>query len=727
VLASNSRRYSPDTGLRTLGGRPDHAASRSGPESAGETFWRCGLKLPESAPGAAPRPIVRVCCPAEVAVRHLVVLVALSGCLDYKLNPEEQPVEEPIPDTDVEEPIPDTDETDEPDPVEECNGADDDGDGLVDEDFPDTDADGVADCLDEDCAVDPEANGSIGVDAACSEPKVVTDPWNLDVAWHWTGLAADPDVNDVLVTPLVGNLTDDDADGDIDLDDDPDVVFLAFDSNPYSYQAKIVVLDGLTGMEHWSLGPFADTGGLALGDVDADGVTDIVAFSEMLEPVVIAADGTELWRGPYGLVSTSFAQATVADVDMDGQPEVIAHNVVLDGATGTVEATIPTSFAYTSPSVGDIDLDGVQEIILANVCYDPVAKKTEWTSGLTGDRGSFTLIVDADGDPEGEVVLVAASRIEVRDADGTRIGSGSVAESQVGPPCAADFDGDGVVEVAVPHASTIGVYELDGTDVWSAPVDDSSGMAGCVAYDIDGDGAYEVVYADQTSLWILDGKTGAVQFSDTRHGSGTGFETPAIADIDGDGSADIVVANNDYWWPGIAGVNVYGQVDGTWRRSGRTWGLHDFAVTNLEEDGGVPASPVPWWQVYNLFRARPSTDDPAVDLQIAITDVCAAGCTDESEVEVAVQVGNAGGLASPDGVTVTLYRDDAGTLTALDSRVIGAVPPGETAPGLVFVVSKGDAGTHGFAARVDDDGDGNQRVLECDETDNQASWSDLPC
>lgn len=54
------------------------------------------------------------------------------------------------------------------------------------------------------------------------------DAFEPDIQWTWTG-ASEPYS---IVTPLVANLTDDNADGEIDLCDIPDVVVVASGAPP---------------------------------------------------------------------------------------------------------------------------------------------------------------------------------------------------------------------------------------------------------------------------------------------------------------------------------------------------------------------------------------------------------------------------------------------------------------------------------------------------------------
>lgn len=254
------------------------------------------------------------------------------------------------------------------------------------------------------------------------------------------------------------------------------------------------------------------------------------------------------------------------------------------------------------------------------------------------------------------------------------------------------------MEIAVPAGSQLSLIEIDGTVDRSLPIDDSSGIAGCSGYDVDGDGAYEVLYADQTSFWIVDGPTGAVRFTSPAHNSGTLWEYPVTADVDGDGAAEIVVANNS----GTSlGLTVFGHAAGEWAISGATWPTHDFAMTNVNGDGSVPTSPEAPWSVYNVFRARPQFDEPAGrDLAVSIADVCIADCV-YGPVTVAVQVSNPGSRTVRAGAVVELYGDDTTGAVQLATLVLPEVPAGESLDGVTVDVDPALVGDRGFYVILD--------------------------
>lgn len=613
-------------------------------------------------------------------------------------------------------------------PEEECNGVDDDGDGAIDEDFPDTDGDGVPDCR-ECTVVEISGTESVAIDGACLAPDVVvTDPWNVAVEWRWAGLSTDPSFGQAFSVPVVGNLVDTDRDGDVDLDDNPVIVITVFSG--YGGTGKLVALDGVTRAELWVAENISPYSGSALADVDSDGRTDVVTFTTAGQPMALRGDGTVMWVSSAATRFSMYPQAAVADLRGDGDVEVLAQELILDGRTGAVEvapAVLP-SVPYWIPTAADLDQDGLQEIIFADIVYNHDGS-VRWRSPFAGTYGHWAAVIDADGDLEAEVVMLGAGQLGVYDPSGALLSLVGAGTTQPGAPCVADFDGDGAAEIGWASTNTFQVHELSGARVWSKVVSDYSGLSSCSGYDVDGDGVYEVLYADEDKLYILDGATGTVHFEDPGHASGTLWEYPSVADTDGDGSAEILIASNNYSYAGWSGLTVFGHNGSGWQKAGPAWHTHDFSVTNINPDGTVPARPAPWWQIYNVYRARPSVDTAAVNLAGEIVDVCASGCGAGDEVLATVRLQNTGGVDSAAGVPVSLYVTD-GSARRLVAEATWApvVPGGEKTPTLTLSFDAGLLLPGGWLeAEIDVDGAGVGGQTECDESDNAAVWSEVVC
>lgn len=364
----------------------------------------------------------------------------------------------------------------------------------------------------------------------------VKDPWNLHIEWQYNSGGTG-----VIVMPAIGNLTDDDGDGDVDENDDPDVAFT-------EWAGYLTALSGDGSTTLFRIPGYNGNAGVTVADVTGDGEPEVIALQTSGKVAAVDATGAVVWTSGVIAGMAYYPQPTVADLYNDGTPDVIFDVAVLDGATGATETILSRNLttSWRTPVVADLDLDGTREILLGNVTFAPDGAVL-WTNTGNGS-GNFAAVANIDGDPEGEVMFVSASQLLIYDSDGSPIRTVNIPGSNPGPPSVADFDGDGAVEIAIPANTTISLWELNGTQVWTSNMQDFSGLAGCSGFDVNGDGAYEVLFADEEALRIYDGRTGTILYEDFNHDSQTLWEYPVIADIDHDGSAEIAIAANHVPW-----------------------------------------------------------------------------------------------------------------------------------------------------------------------------------
>ena len=172
------------------------------------------------------------------------------------------------------------------------------------------------------------------------------------------------------------------------------------------------------------------------------------------------------------------------------------------------------------------------------------------------------------------------------------------------------------------------------------------------------------------------------------------------------GKKCVVIGSNNYGFSGWGGITVFGHNGDGWPKSGATWHVHDFAVSNINPDGSVPANPIPPWQEYNVYRARPAVDDPAYpDVAGIIRDLCVADC-DDGPVKISVQVENEGSRTLAAGTPWAFYKVDGTGNTLVTTGTLPEVPSGEAPEGFVIEVAPTDLGEFGFVIVLDDDGTG---------------------
>jgi hypothetical protein len=455
------------------------------------------------------------------------------------------------------------------------------------------------------CRVSDDGN-AIG-DCKMRAPAESFEP---EVQWTFT----DPVEPYSYVTPLVANLTDDDGNGSIDLCDVPDVVLVAGTApgGPDSV-GHIFVLDGADGSLHFRIAePVDATFTPALGDIDGDGLVEIVTVQTDNDVIAFQHDGAIAWQTPvaWGMQpsGTNYrysGSAALADVDNDGDVEIVTANLLLDHLGNTVRTFPGVAGDWGATVPVDLDGDMDLEIVLGSSAWHHDGTQAWSTSLLSG----YPNVADLDDDGLPEVLLTNNNGLSLIEHDGTVTYSDlRPTNDPVGfttwlrPATIHDFDGDSAPEYAMSSADHYTVYEPNASIVWSALVDDSSGIAAGTAFDFLGDGSAEAMYADQQFMFVFD-DAGQVLLQVSR-ASGTLSEYPTVADIDNDGSAEILFVSNQFNGGGDPCIQAVRDAEDRWIQARRIWNQHAYHVTNVREDGTIPQVEPPHWAQLNTFRTN---------------------------------------------------------------------------------------------------------------------------
>jgi hypothetical protein len=573
----------------------------------------------------------------------------------------------------------------------------------------------------------------VAVDESC-EQQPQTGQFEPDLSWHMESFATQPASNLIMATPMVAHITDDDGDGVFGSEGDvPDIAVVC-----YGGADILRVLSGDGSGEHWSAADGVQGQSMpAVGDIDGDGDPEVVVITGT--PSVIAYDhrGVRMWEsdplseggwfGAWYVAEYSSAPA-IADMDGNGRPEVIAGRAILDGPTGNVvgigEAGKGTSDAGgdvgTTSFAVDIDLDGVQEVVTGNALY----RRDGSTLSQSGQPDGYVAVADFDDDPEGEIAVVRDGFVMLYNHDWSVIwGPASFGSSMGGPPTVADFDGDGEPEIGVAGASIYTVLDTDGSVLWSHVTQDgTSGITGSSVFDFEGDGIAEVVYADEVTLWVFDGPDGSVKLQYTEHASNTWLEYPVIADVDGSGHADIVLGHNPYQGgKNVYGISVIADAADTWMSTRSIWNQHAYHITNVEDDGRIPANPDTNWASYNNFRSsdlHAAEGTSAPDLVPEILGTCDDNCAD-GEYWIHARLRNEGMATARSGLSIALLAQDGSELDRL--AFSGPLRSGRSTDSQRFVVDPSALGDS-FTLLADPD----DELLECSES-NEAVWEGGTC
>ncbi|OIP42753.1 MAG: hypothetical protein AUK47_03700 [Deltaproteobacteria bacterium CG2_30_63_29] len=403
-----------------------------------------------------------------------------------------------------------------------------------------------------------------------------------EVQWHWSGSTSFPTYNQVMMTPVVINLTDDNNDGKIDSDDIPDVVFGTFTGGSYDSAGVIRVVSGDDGRELAATNArnFSVASDLGAADVDYDGRPEIVVSTSRgianaeLYALNLLPDGlggytlevvqTVALAGSYTANYMATA-AAFADLEGNGSVEVVTQFGITNTTVGGWTQRCEASAVWYHAAVADLNEDGTQEIIAAGGIWGPDC------SALVMGGGSRAAIADLVSDTGANDLVPEIIWVRPGISDGTTTANGTVelwnveydavtevwttallwatsipmnqarvmslygwtcdgvithksCNSGGGTPTIADFDGDGHPEIGLAARWYYIVLETDGTILWADANtrDFSSAVTGSSVFDFEGDGAAEVVYNDELYLRIYKGDGSGVD------GDGDGFSDPVV-------------------------------------------------------------------------------------------------------------------------------------------------------------------------------------------------------
>ena len=325
----------------------------------------------------------------------------------------------------------------------------------------------------------------------------------------------------------------------------------------------------------FSWGIFNDN--LAIGDIDGDGVKEIVAPADMAQICVYKPDGTQVrtafqmavGRDDYGITEKVVWGRVGAFSDAEYESKVYNGGFGRSYDRMGNQLSVPdlpmterqiATFTHSKAALADLDGDGVLEVAVVGAVHDravgPLPSLYHELFLFNGDRTRLN-----------ETWSVAPA------AQDAPLSEDWLAIDRCMPdPVIADVDGDGTFEILFPDFSgKLNCYWLDHTQHEGWPINVYDGVtmeyaAAPAVCDLNNDGAVEVIFTTYTqragskrgSLYIADGKGNVLQkmelpaTADTANPVPNGcMTTPVIADVDGDGKLEILLQTH------LSGVTVY--------------------------------------------------------------------------------------------------------------------------------------------------------------------------
>jgi FG-GAP-like repeat len=397
----------------------------------------------------------------------------------------------------------------------------------------------------------------------------------------------------------------------------------------------------------------------------------------------------------YGSGGTGIVAVTVADLDADGSPDVVVVNpcdsdadclngtvgVLAGNGDGTFRAAVSygsAAFGANSIAVADVNMDGTPDLLVTNGCYEngcaagavsvlPGRGNGTFKAAPNNESGGqdANAIAAADLNMDGRLDLVVVSAclsepscpsgavgVSLGDGHGkfsnaVTYGSGGLDPHSV---AIADVNGDGRPDLVVANVyagsgaatGSIGVLLGKGDGTFWPAMSFSSGAVNAVSVKIadeNGDGIPDLVVVNECSSTDCTSGTVSVLFGEgngtfqpaVNYASGGQYASSvAVADVNRDGKLDLIVSN----WCVSSGDCTNGIVSVL---LGNGNGIFQPAVTYAT--GGQFSSPV---VVADLNR------DGKLDLVVA------------NEDSLGVLMGNGDGTFQTAAVTATPTELDSG-------------------------------------------------------------------
>ena len=358
-----------------------------------------------------------------------------------------------------------------------------------------------------------------------------------------------------------------------------------------------------------------------VADMMGDGHVQVIVYDKiynaadltlLVDAGFIPANGTStqyhFGQGSHPINGNPYYPSSLfaVDIDNDGIRELVGgacvYDVHLENYTGTDANNTYTLRLDMRDSIGnvglatlkdgatavaDIDMDGFMDVVVASP-YSSTLGSLYAYNPRTGIRLTSNIIND----------------IPLNDITQPRIFGPSL-------PFIGDLDGDGYLEIALTGMYTLRAYKYNNTTtpatldlMWSLPTSDDSGSMTLSLFDFTQSGISQLVYRDEGSLRILDGRKydeyGILITNASRTlaeinnlYSSTVREYPIIADVNNDGAAEIIVtANpNGLYWNGK--VYVFGASSSDkWAPARTVWNQYLYNPVYINDDLTIPAHPL---------------------------------------------------------------------------------------------------------------------------------------
>ncbi len=290
----------------------------------------------------------------------------------------------------------------------------------------------------------------------------------------------------------------------------------------------------------WDFGGYNQN--IGAGDLDGDGVSDVISTYDAIGFGVFKGDGTPFPTAP------AFTDRVITATE--------AYNDLKLSEQGWGDGS-RSEFTDSPPVIADITNSGKHQIVLVG--------NHESTKSTTS-QGKTVWVLNSD-------LTRPAGWVSPKNT-GAPLSHGSLGQNIVvtePSPSVADLDGKPGREIVVPASDgKMYAYRSDGTVLWTYTFSPTGtpyiGASEALIADLNGDGAPEIIFDTYSSgapgkpdtpahLIILD-DAGKELFKVQLFGRGS-MAPPSIGDLDGDGKLELVISLKDTLGGGKGGVQIW--------------------------------------------------------------------------------------------------------------------------------------------------------------------------
>ena len=333
-----------------------------------------------------------------------------------------------------------------------------------------------------------------------------------------------------------------------------------------------------TSLPYAPLSSGAGTDSVAVGDLNGDGIPDIVTANRIDDTVsVFLGNGDGTFEPPKNFaVGARVWLVTLADVNNDGRLDILTVNkgadtisVLLGNGDGTFQPqiVIPAGTRPSDVTVADVNGDGKPDLIFSNYAADTISVvlgngdgtfqpatiyPTDQGPGFAGPSELAVADLNGDGIPDLIYADYVSDNVAVRlgRSDGT-FGPEEIYPTAPGSHAVAiaDLTGDGKEDLVVVNAVGDDVSVLlgngDGTFQPEQLYKVGSNPYTLAMADFNGDGVPDIVTSNRgdNTVSVLLGNGDGTFGPEATFPTGKTPRTVAVGDFNGDGQVDIVTAN----------------------------------------------------------------------------------------------------------------------------------------------------------------------------------------